>query len=269
MKITLYYFSQTGNTRKITKALATEFERLGHDVNQISIESREEQSCTESDLVGFGIPTFESHAPVPMKKFIAKLPGLSSKPSFLFATGGGAGGNVLLDLSRLLVKRGSTVVGTHFTLGEVHHPAACINGKSKGHPNKEDLKNAKKFASSVIRQIERKSKNAVHGVVPKRGFYNVIGAISSSEQVIRLLVPQPKCDSSNCSQCKVCSSHCPMDAITMSPTPVVGSSCIRCYRCTSVCATGALTANWWYGNLVVAALWNRHFMKWFGEYDGS
>ncbi len=67
MKITLFYFSQTGNTLKVTKAIASEFERNDHQVNTISIEDADEASCAEYDLVGFGVQTFESHAPVPMK----------------------------------------------------------------------------------------------------------------------------------------------------------------------------------------------------------
>ncbi len=269
MQITIFYFSQTGNTLKVAKAMAEEFENRGHVANCVSIKDYKESTSVNSDLIGIGTPTFESHAPVSVKEFIKRLPQLNKKPFFLFATGGGAAGNVLSDLSRLVRKRGSQIIGTFFSLGEVSHPAPCINGKAKGHPNREELQSSKQFASSLLKQISSKSGTVIGGIKPKKGFYNLVGAISSSEQLIRLLVPKPKCNGSKCTECKICISNCPVGCIEMSPKPKIGKSCIRCYRCLGVCPNEALSVNWWYGNLVVTSLWNRHFMKLFGEYDGS
>ncbi len=269
MKISIFYFSQTGNTLKVAEAMAEEFRKESHTVEALSIKDPHALSVIDSDIIGIGVPTFESHAPAPVKEFIKQLPKLTLKPVFLFATGGGASGNVFSDLSRLLKKKGTHIVGTFFTLGEVSHPAPCIQGKAKGHPNREDLLDARDFACSLLKQSNSKSHIIHGGIKPKKGFYNIVGAISSSDTLIRILEPKPKHCRSKCSKCKLCLSHCPMDNIEVKSNLKIGNKCIRCYHCMGVCPNSALSVNWWYGNLVVTALWNRHFMKWFGEYDGS
>ncbi len=269
MRITLVYFSQTGNTLKIAEAMAGEFERAGHTALCIPIREARPDHFTRSDLIGLGTPTFESHAPTPVLDFVRSLPPLSGLRSFAFATCGGAAGNVLSDLTRQLEKKGSEVIDSFLALGEVHHPAPCIRGKSAGCPNKGDLTNAKRFAATLCQRFGSGSESRYGGLQPRRGFYTLVGKIAGSEALIRRLEPKPILDLEKCRRCQRCSRECPTDNITMNPTPTHAGRCIRCYRCIQVCEHDAYRANWWFGNLVVWTLWNRHFMRWFGEYEGK
>jgi flavodoxin/ferredoxin len=266
MKIAIVYFSQTGNTRKVAEAIAEEFEQAGHDTACFSIKDAASENLKKFDLIGLGTPTFESHAPTPVKDYIQSLPMLSGRRSFVFATCGGASGNVLFDIAKRLKGKGSEVIGELLVIGEVHHPAPCIVGKSPGRPNLEDLNNAKRFASAMIQGMGSPHERGFNGLKSKKGFYNLIGWIASSDRLVRFLEPKPKLQQSNCNQCQLCVRECPMDNISMIPYPVLGSKCIRCYRCLNVCENKALSANWRIGNAVVFTLWNEKFMQWFGEY---
>lgn len=266
MKIAIVYFSQTGNTRKIAETLAREFEICGHETTCASITKVKMECILESDLIGVGSPTFESHAPRPIKDFITSLPTLLGKRAFAFATCGGASGTVLSDLAKLLKAKNAEVLSGFLALGEVHHPAPCIIGKSKDHPNETDFDHAKRFALAISHRVGSHSEIEYHGLKAKTKFYSLVGRITSSGTLIRLLEPEPKLDSSKCRKCQRCVRECPIGNITMNPYPVLGDQCIRCYRCLNVCKTQSYSANWWLGNAVVFALWNEHFMRWLGEY---
>lgn len=269
MKVTIVYFSQTKNTRKVAEAMAEEFEKAGHITTCFSIKEATSEHFKKSDIIGLGTPTFESHAPTPIKEFIASLPMLSGQRSFVFATCGGASGNVLSDLTKLLRRKGLEVIDSFLALGEVHHPAPCIAGKSHDRPNEEDLKSAKRFAFTISQRMSSLSGERYNGLKSKKGFYNLVGKITSSETLIRLLEPKPKFDPGKCRKCQRCVHECPMDNISMNPFPVIGNKCIRCYHCMNVCKNKSYAVNWWFGNLVIFAFWNKYFMHWLGEYDGN
>lgn len=272
MDVKMIVFSQTGNTRKVAKAMVSAFEESGHNVQNLSMQKATSEDVMKCDLLGIGTPTFESHAPLPVKSFLKSLPALNNLRVFIFATGGGAPGNVLYDLTKLLRKKGANVIGGFFSRGEIHHPAPCIIGKSPGRPNEEDLNKARKFAEAVAEHVSSGRPGPLPGsrsdaLKPGRGVYNLVGTITSSDSLIRLLEPAPKLDQSKCDECKWCVLECPMDNITLQPYPVLGDKCIRCYRCLTGCHTKAYNADWRFGNLIVFAFWNEPFMRWFGEYD--
>lgn len=267
MKILIVYFSQTGNTLKVAKAISEEFLHYNHNVKCISVNQSMPKDFCKYDIIGFGSPTFESHAPTPIKRLIKSLPDLTGKNSFIFTTSAGASGNVISDMIRLLKKKNLNIIDTFLVPGEMFHPAPCIKGKSYGRPNAKDLKNAKKFALNIIGMSNSKHCIQYYGIKPKKGFYNIVGKITSSEKLIRLLVPKPKLDINKCNNCQKCNSLCPMDNITNSLHPVLSNKCIRCYHCMNSCSNKAYSVNWWFGNIVILLFWNKYFMSWFGEYE--
>jgi len=272
MDINIIFFSQTGNTRKVAEAMGIAFEEGGHKVQSLSMKKAKPEDALKGDLLGIGTPTFECQAPRPVKNFLKSLPAMDRRKAFVFATAGGAPGKVLYDVTRLLRKKGSEVIGGFLTRGEIHHPAPCIVGKSPARPNKEDLDKARRFAVAVADHVASDRPGPLPESRPEalkqgKGFYDLVGAITSSDSLIRFLLPEPKLNQSKCDQCKWCVHECPMDNITMQPFPVLGDKCIRCYRCLTGCHTKAFNADWRFSNLVVLALWNEPFMRWFGEYD--
>ncbi|NMC12624.1 MAG: hypothetical protein GYA34_07045 [Chloroflexi bacterium] len=269
MDVTLIYFSQTGNTRRITETMAEVFRKAGHITRTVSLKKASPQDVVIGDLLGIGTPCFSSQAPTPIKAFLQSLPPLDNKRVFVFATSGGAPGRVLYDLARLLQIKGVDIVGGFLTRGELHHPAPCLHGRMPNRPNAGDFAQARRFATAVIEHVSAGRPGLVaesrpDALKPRWGFYDLVASIST-DGFLRLMLPEPKLDPTRCNQCKWCVYECPMHNITLQPYPSLGDQCIRCYRCLTGCPQQAFDANWRLGNLAVWAFYNTTFERWFGD----
>ncbi|MBD3345684.1 MAG: hypothetical protein GF401_11540 [Chitinivibrionales bacterium] len=271
MKISIIYFSQTGNTKKVAATIADAFSNQKHNVKLIALKSASHEDIVSSDLFGIGCPCFSSQAPTPSKKFINGLPFLSQKKAFVFATSGAAPGRVLYDLSYLIRKRGAIIIGGFLSRGTLYHPAPCLLGRIPNRPNDEDLSRAKRFANAINRHILNNKSGLIsesHHTTLKRknGFYDLV-ALICRDSFLRFALPKPKHNIQKCNKCGLCAKECPMDNITLNPFPVVSTECIRCYRCLAVCPQKAFNANWWQGNIAIQFFYNTVFERWFGDLE--
>lgn len=162
------------------------------------------------------------------------------------------------------------MLGGFLSSGDIHHPAPCFAGKAQNRPNDEDLNKAKNFAQLISGSLM--GSNRVHqhlnknlGVEREFGFYNLIGLVGSSDSMIRLLGSKPRCNHDKCQFCNLCVRECPMDNISLNSFPALKDNYIRCYRCVNACPSKAFSANWWFGNIVLTALYNKSFLQWFGD----
>lgn len=272
MNIKIIVFSQTGNTRKVAKTMADALKENGHNVQTIAMKKINLEDIAADDLIGIGTPTFECQAPTPVKNFLKSLPKINNQKAFVFATGAGAPGKVISDLTRLLNKKKADVVGGLWTRSVIHHPAPCLVGKSPDRPNEKDLDEVRRFAIAVVEHVSNNSPGTLPKIQYNRGksrfgFYNMVGIITSHKGLVRLLLPEPKLEQNECDRCRFCAVECPVNNISIEPYPVIGGKCIRCYKCLTGCHKNAFHANWWFGNLVCLALWNETFMRWFGDYE--
>jgi flavodoxin/ferredoxin len=271
MNVTIIYFSQTGNTRRVAETMAGALIEAGHAARTISLKKALPQDAIAGDLLGIGAPCFSSQAPTPIKNYLRTLPDLNQKPAFIFATSGGAPGRVLYDLARLLKNKGADVVGGFLTRGALYHPAPCLIGRFPDRPNEADLARARRFALAIAEHSSSGSPGLVADsrtdtLRPDGIFYNLVGLLST-DRFLRLLMPEPQLDSTRCDQCKWCVNECPMHNITLQPYPVFGKQCIRCYRCLSGCPQDAFKVNWWLGNPATLSLYNTRFERWFGDVE--
>jgi flavodoxin/Pyruvate/2-oxoacid:ferredoxin oxidoreductase delta subunit len=269
MNINLVYLSQTGNTRKVTEAMAGAFGKAGHTVEVVPLNKASPQNVTGADFLGIATPCFFSQAPTPVKKFLSGLPALNGQQSFVVATSGGGPGRVLYDMTCLLRSRGAFVAGGFLSRGEVHYPAKCIDGRFPGRPNDSDLAEAAQFAKAIAEHIS--AGNPGTPTVSRKdalkaglGFYDIVG-LTIKDSLIRLFMPEPKLDPSQCNQCQQCAVECPVGNITLQPYPVLGNQCIRCYRCYMICPQKAFKMNTGLVNLIVKSIYSVTFERWFGD----
>lgn len=122
MNITLIFFSQTGNTRRVARSMAEAFQQSGHQVRMLPLKKADPEDILSTDLLGIGSACYSSQAPTPIKNFLQGLPPLPKLPAFIFATCGGSPGRVLYDLASLLRKKDAVVMGGFVTRGTVYHP---------------------------------------------------------------------------------------------------------------------------------------------------
>ena len=269
MHINMIYFSQTGNTRKVAKAMEDAFVSKGHAVRSISYTKVIQSDFIEPELIGVGAPCFESQAPSIVSDYLWSLPELGHKKAFVFSTSGGAPGRVLYDLAKPLMKKGAEVVGGFLCRGTTFHPAPCLVGRCPDRPNEQDLLQAKKFAQDLLAHLSSGNGGLMPNSRPDAikhglGFYQIVGAFLN-DSLIRFLMPKPKVDEGKCTECRWCEEACPTKSMKLSPMPVVSETCFRCYRCLTGCPEGALSVNWGISNFIVWTLYNQTFGRWFGD----
>lgn len=269
MRISIIYFSQTGNTRKVGKSMAGVFKEAGHEVRTIGFGKIHHTDFTGTDMIGVGAPCFESQAPSNVRQYLWELPYLTGQKAFVFSTSGGGPGKVLYDLAKPLVKKGADVVGGFLCRGTCFYPVPCLKGRFPERPDYQDLDKAKFFARAVLSHIDAGNSGPLpetragvfrHGF----GFYNIVGAILS-DPLVRFLMPKPRVDDVKCTECGWCAAECPTSSMRLEPKPVVLKTCYRCYRCVTGCMEEALSVRWGISNFMVWTLYNQTFERWLGD----
>lgn len=269
MNIAIVYFSQTGQTRKVAEAMADGLREKNHKVNVLAIRDVKPADIKNCDVLGVGSPCFESQAPTPVLTWLRAWPSLHGKPVFVFATSGGAPGRVLYDLTRTLRGKSARVIGSFMGRGMVHHPAPCLIGRLPNRPHQEDLAQARTFALAVDTHLQSGNAGTMpesrpDALKPTWGYFQLVGLIAKPF-LLRIVLPKPQLEQDLCNQCNLCAKECPVGSITLSPYPTLDGKCIRCYHCQNVCPQKALNESWWYGNLVIFALYNTLFARLFGD----
>ncbi len=159
MKTLVTYFSQTGNTEKVARAIyrAIEVER---DIASIG----EVKSPEEYDVVFCGFPVHSHSVPLPVQDFIKNLsPG---KKLAIFATHGSLrGGELATTAIEHAVSLASklTLLGTFGCRGKVdpkilealakqpaHKAWVEMAQSAADHPDKADLEDAREFAETAM-----------------------------------------------------------------------------------------------------------------------
>jgi len=273
MDVNLICFSQTGNTHQVATAMAAAFRGAGHSARIIPLKEASPEDATRGDLLGVGSPCFSSQAPTLIKEYLRALPALDGHLAFVFATSSGAPGRVLNDLTRLLRSKGAHVLGGFLARGQVHHPAPHMTGRFPGRPNAEDLSRAGRFAVATAEHVLAGRSSPLPEGRPDAlklgwGFYDLVGW-TSSDRLLRRLMPEPKLDPVKCDGCRWCVYECPMHNITLRSYPILGEQCIRCYRCLTGCPQGAFGADWRFADPFLVLLYNATFMRWFGDLEAG
>ena len=134
------YSRHHGNTRKVAEAMAQE-----GDVDLIDVTTRQMVSLEGYGCIGFasGIYGFAFHKAVAAfaRQYLPER-----TPVFFVCTYGGLRGAGAKELEKLARERGCPVLGTfgckwYDTFG----PFRLVGGIAKGHPDEQDLNNARAF----------------------------------------------------------------------------------------------------------------------------
>lgn len=257
MRVGMVYFSQTGNTQKIAEVIQEQVAETAGDCALLRLEEADPAIFSNYDLVGLGLPAFYFREPINVAHFFNDLPDQGSagrpKPFFFFVTHGGTPGDVYSRIDRLAVSRGLKTLGFFQCLGVDTYPpfadrkplTAC------GHPDQNDLLQARIFAKDVIHKagayLSRGELNKPK--IPGNWFTKTVAGFFS-ERKIRLgmrqhLLPAKNIRPEKCTKCGLCVENCPQGIIGLNPYPVIEESkCIACYHCQRICPAGAIDCDW-------------------------
>lgn len=135
-----YYSRHHGNTLKLLEAMAQE-----GSTYLIDVTTRQMVRLEEYDCIGFAsgiyFGTFHNSVSAFARQYLPQ-----EKPVFFVYTYGGAKGTgpkSLLDLAR---EKGCPVLGQFSCKGyDTFGPFRLLGGIAKGHPDEQDLENARRF----------------------------------------------------------------------------------------------------------------------------
>ena len=159
MKALVTYYSESGNTEKLAKAIFDGMNAPGKEMASIG-----EANADEADVIFIGFPVHASSVPAKVENFIKGLPE-GKKVAFFVTHGSLRGGQLAITALHhaisLAVKL--TVLGTFGCRGQVkpelieallqkpeHRGWAMEAQSAAGHPDDADFEDGKEFADLMI-----------------------------------------------------------------------------------------------------------------------
>ena len=152
MKTAICYYSRHhGNTLKVLEAMAQEGE-----IHLIDATAQQTAQLEEYDCIGFasGIYGFEFQKTV--VEFARQyLP--AGKPVFFVYTYGGVKGTGSKAVAEIANAKGCSILGEFSCKGyDTFGPFKMVGGIAKGHPDTQDLDNARRFFRQIQEGLEEK-----------------------------------------------------------------------------------------------------------------
>jgi flavodoxin len=160
MKTLVYYYSESGNTEKLAKAIYEGLDATENEIAKIS----EEKNLDDYDLIFIGFPVHGSSVPPKAEKCIKGIP--EGKMLAFFGTHGSFRGGPLSVSAfhyAITLAPKANVIGTFGCRGEVN--AGLLEGlmdkaeyrfwaleaqSAEGHPDDADLEDGKQFAKLML-----------------------------------------------------------------------------------------------------------------------
>ncbi|MBK5239955.1 EFR1 family ferrodoxin [Clostridium sp.] len=240
-KINMMYFSATGTTRKVVSGIAKKIsENIGMDIaiNEIAFtipEVRKNPVCfTEEDVVIIGVPVYAGRVPNVLLKYLNSITGNAALAIPVVVYGNRNYDDALIELSDILELNGFKVIAGGAFIGE-HSFSKTL---ARNRPDEKDMDIAGDFANQIYIKITTQDETQaviIKGNKPYRKYYRPV----TKEGIpvdIRKVTPKTN---SNCNDCKLCVSICPMGSIDFEDVSKLNGICIKCGACIKKCPTNA------------------------------
>ena len=276
MKCVVIYFSQTGSTEKVAKAIQKGIQKAAGNCDIMTIKQANPRSLGEYDLIGIGSRAPEigfaspghgdmkvsimlydelgalgpsipkgGYIPMNVELFVNDLHFVGGKHAFVFSTHGSIPEYFNPTIIPMLNKHGLKVIGTADWYGNAYLPWNAEPYPTAGHPDQQDLKEAEVFGQEMVERSKKISAGNDKLIPP----------------VPKMPAPMPppanpvwdlnhiyfKFHKEKClyPKCRLCMDNCPLGGInlTLDP-PTFALPCQKhCAFCTMICPTGALEAD--------------------------
>lgn len=216
-KLSLVYFSPTGNTQTYLRAMA-EIENFA--VESIDITSTEPapRTFSKDDFVIFGAPVHGGRIPTQASRRLNAFKGQKTPCLLVACYGNRHYDDALMELNQIttqsgFVPQGAAALVARHTYGDIQ----------KERPDQDDINAARNFLETILAKINREKKLKVPGNYPYKA------------KVFKGPF-KPKTNTETCVKCGMCVRECPMSAIA-EDCVTVSKDCIGCMRCVRNCPT--------------------------------
>lgn len=267
MKSIVIYFSQTGNTEKVAKAISTGIAQVAGSCDLMRIQDVNPLRLGEYDLIGLGSPVF-GDPPANVTSFVGRLRFVGGKHAFAFCTHGTAHELFFPSLYPKLKDRGLEVIGLGEWYGDCYLLHMTEPYPTAGHPDEIDLEEAEGFGREMVLRSWKISAGATE-LIPPPPRTPVLKMEMPLPAPDRMAMPLPgagknapngpqkmtgsfrdmlkfhkeKCLYPNCT---LCMENCPVVGIDLSVDPPrLAQPCLECEFCARLCPTGALDMDEW------------------------
>ena len=250
-KAEVYYFSGTGNSLVLAKLVA---QRLGGELIPIASVIDREKIEPAADVAGIVFPVYYADTPNIVRRFAEKLENAEGKYIFAICNYGGAAGESLKTLDRILRSRGhalSTGFGVHMPQNAFRKPWEMKSLAYRQAPKRIDF---------IARSIEARRTGLFYSNVlvqtmmtPFQGWLRRMAALYlekasntpapsglTVEQLMALADRSFAVDE-NCTGCGTCARVCAVGNIEIvDKKPVWQNHCENCLACFNWCPTDAI-----------------------------
>jgi flavodoxin/ferredoxin len=267
MKSIVIYFSQTGSTRDIARAIHAGLSESS-ECDIARLQDIDENDMSAYDLIGLGGPVWHRREPANVMNFIEyTMNSLEGRHAFTFCTHGLLPGRFIARVVAMMKQKGLTVIGWNNWYGSVTMPEKPKPYFTDGHPDEIDLKQAEEFGREMAersRRIESGEKELIPEL-PKGNDYDAIYmGRGQSWQLKKEKQPLKQGDAElleltglrdfpfkfnreKClyPKCTLCIDNCPTNSINMLvDPPIIRKRCDRCWYCEQICPSGAIEVDW-------------------------
>jgi flavodoxin/ferredoxin len=255
MKSIVIYYSQSGNTRKIAKAICKGMKQATGRCELSSIKDLDPGQVDQYELIGLGSPVWMGGFTPNMRLFVEAIPQQAGRHIFSFNTHGVMPELYFPSVVRKLRAKGFTVIGTRDWYGSVHFQVAPKPYATDGHPDETDLEEAEEYGAEMVERSRRIRDGETDLIPPPPDFEFTPQLLvllefyqSGHNPHGRLHYDPDKC---NYPKCRLCVDNCLMGYIDLSARPrrygSLGDSCdmwMGCTFCEMICPTGAIYCDW-------------------------
>jgi flavodoxin/NAD-dependent dihydropyrimidine dehydrogenase PreA subunit len=258
MKSIIIYFSLTGNTEVIAKAIKAGVEKAAGYCTLAKLKDADPYHLYNFNLIGLGTPVHAHVEPANVRAFINKMRFVGNKHIFVFSTHGTHPDFFFPSIIPKLKRRGLVVIGTFDCYAPCYLSIKPEPYPTAGHPDKIDLQNADYFGSQMVENSIR-IKAGEKNLVPPIPSPPDADIVRSSKELLRELEKDAprlnnqfaalvKFHREKCSypKCRLCMDNCPLHGIDLSlKPPIIAQPCMNCTFCAKICPTGAIDESAW------------------------
>ena len=229
----IYWFSGTGNSLAVAKALQASIE----DCELIPVAKAVAETIEPTEQIGLVFPVYGWGPPRLVERFIRKLNSESAGYVFSVITFAGNGGDTLGTVNKMLQARGLELdAGWGVMMPENYPPMG-------GPPELDRQKEINGEAAEKIARIAEELKASPRGTVERSAWI--------WRQLSKVVYPGfrrfvPRADrwfsaDDKCNGCGLCADVCPVDDIVMeNGRPQWKGQCEQCFACLHLCPQQAV-----------------------------
>jgi len=239
--INAMYFSATDTTKKVVFGIAKGISDVSDreiTINTIDFTLPAVRikpvSFSEEDVVIIGVPVYAGRVPNVLLKYLNSITGNGALAVPVVVYGNRNYDDALIELKDILDFNGFKVIAGGAFIGE-HSFSVTL---AKNRPDQRDMAVVAEFANQLYNKItgpDDLKTVIVKGNQPYRKHYMPKNKDASPVD-IRKVAPKTN---SNCIDCKLCVSVCPMGSIDAEDVSRFNGICIKCGACIKKCPTQA------------------------------